>query len=209
MILALIVVFVLLLLLRAQRQQHLKRFNEGMPKALELIIFALRAGHSFEQGLDFASRKLDAPLGRELRRCVEQVELGQPLPHALQNLVLRNPHCRPLHCFVEAVLLLKQTGGNLVEVLEKMVTSLRAQVTYEARFRALTAEGRLSGIILSALPPFIWLLVLLLEPQYLSILLVERQGQLLLMVGLGLWALGMVWLLRLLRPGGLRREHAS
>jgi tight adherence protein B len=194
-----IVVFVYLYISN-KRRNRLTSIDQQLPQALELMVFSLRAGHPLESAIRFVAKELPDPLGCELRRCHEEYEMGRPLEAALVGLATRLDACRALGTFVEAVVVLKQTGGNLVEVVEQIVTTLRAQAAYEARYRALTAEGRTSGLILGSLPLLILAAVLLVQPGYLGSLFSTSGGRVVLMVAFALWGLGIAWLMRLVRP---------
>ena len=194
-----VLVLVIYLYVNGRRRKRLDAIDEQLPQALELMTFSLRAGHTLEEGINFVAREIPEPLGGELRRCYEEYELGRPLQNALLNLSLRLAPCQALRTFVEAVLVLKQTGGNLVEIIENLVETLRAQAAYEARHRALTAEGRTSGIILGSLPLLILAMVMLVQPGYIGSLLSNAQGRFIMLLALGLWGLGVLWLFRLLR----------
>jgi tight adherence protein B len=184
----------------ARRRKRIGRIDEQLPQALELMIFGLRAGHPLEQAIQFVSTEMPDPLGTELRRCYEEYEMGRALEAALVDLSQRLDTSRALRTFVEAVVVLKQTGGNLVEVMEQIISTLRAQAAYEARYRALTAEGRTSGLILGALPLLILAAVLLVQPGYLGSLFSSSSGRIVLAVAFLLWGLGVIWLMRLVRP---------
>jgi tight adherence protein B len=183
-----------------RRNRRLRTVDLQLPKALELMVFGLRAGHGLEETLRFAANELSAPLSVELKRCVEEYELGRPIEEALLALSVRLEPCRALRTFVEAVLVLKQTGGNLIEVIDQIIESLRAQAAYEAKYRALTAEGRTSGLILGALPLLILAAVVLVQPDYLGSMLEDPAGWKVLALAAGLWVAGIIWLARLARP---------
>lgn len=188
------------LFISTRRRNRLNSIDEQLPQALELMIFSLRAGHPLEQAIRFVSEELPEPFGPEMRRCYEEYEMGRSLESALTGLAQRLDACRALRTFVEAVVVLKQTGGNLVEVMEQIISTLRAQAAYEARYRALTAEGRTSGMILGSLPLLILAAVLLIQPGYLGSLLTSGQGRSVLLLALFLWGAGITWLTRLVRP---------
>ena len=195
-----IVVVVTYMVIATRRRKRLNEIDEQLPQALELMVFGLRAGHPLEGALRFVAYELPDPLGGELRRCHEEYELGRPLEAALVSMSLRLDACRALRTFVEAVVVLKQTGGNLVEVMERIVSTLRAQAAYEARYRALTAEGRTSGLILGSLPLLILTAVLVVQPGYLGSLFKSGTGRMILTIASSLWLAGIAWLMRLVRP---------
>lgn len=196
----LVIVVLGYLVVGGRRRRRLTLIDEQLPQALELMVFGLRAGHPLEGSIRFVAGELADPLGGELRRCNEEYELGRPLEAALVSMALRLDACRALRTFVEAVVVLKQTGGNLVEVMERIVSTLRAQAAYEARYRALTAEGRTSGLILGSLPLLILAAVLLVQPGYLASLFKSGTGRLVLAIAFSLWMAGIAWLVRLVRP---------
>jgi tight adherence protein B len=183
-----------------RRNRRLRTIDIQLPKALELMVFGLRAGHSLEDTIKFAGNELMPPLSEELKRCVEEYELGRPIEEALLGLSLRLEPCRALRTFVEAVLVLKQTGGNLIDIIDQIIDSLRAQAAYEAKFRALTAEGRTSGLILGAVPLLVLAAVVLVQPDYLATLLTDPAGWKVIGLASGLWLAGVLWLARLARP---------
>ena len=188
------------LMLSMRRSRRLAQIDSQLPQALELVVFSLRAGRTLEDSIQFAAQEQPDPIGAELERCCSDFEMGRAIQDALVRMSARLAPCKALRNFVEAVLVLKQTGGNIAEVIDQIIDTLRAQAAYESRYRALTAEGRTSGLILSSLPLLVLAGVLLLEPGYLTPLLYEESGRIVLLMGLGLWTLGVAWLQRLARP---------
>ncbi len=187
-------------LVSRRRQNRLRQIDQQLPKALELMMFGLRAGHSLEDTIRFAANELVPPLAVELKRCHEEYELGRPIEDSLLGLSMRLEPCKALRTFVEAVLVLKQTGGNLIEIIEQIIDVLRAQAAYESRYRALTAEGRTSGLILGTLPLLILAAVALVQPSYLASLISDPAGWKVLAIAGTLWSVGILWLMRLVRP---------
>ena len=183
-----------------KRDKRLNSIDGQLPKALELMMIGLRAGHTLEETIRFAGDELSPPLSIELQRCHDEYTMGRPIEQALSNLSLRLAPCRALRTFVESVLVLKQTGGNIIEIIEQIIESLRAQAAFEARFRALTSEGRMSGLILGALPVFVLAIVLLVQPGYLGGLLDDSAGQTVLAISVSLWTVGVLWLMKLIKP---------
>lgn len=183
-----------------RRRWRLSALDGQLPQAIELMGLGLRAGQTLEGGIRLVGDETPEPLGGELRRCYQEYELGRPIEQALVQMGQRLDVSRALHTFVEAVLVLKQTGGNLVEVIDKIAATLRAQASYEARFRALTAEGRLSGVILSLMPLLVVAGVALSETSYFAPLVTTDGGRWFLGAAVALWLLGVFWMSRLLRP---------
>ena len=190
----------LYLYMTGRRDKRLNKIDSQLPKSLELMMIGLRAGHTLEDTIRFAAEELSPPLSEELQRCYDEYSLGRPIEQALGNLSERLAPCRALRTFVESVLVLKSTGGNLIEIIEQIIDSLRAQAAFEARFRALTSEGRTSGMILGALPLFVLAIVLLVQPHYLGSLLDDSSGQIVLLIAITMWSTGILWLVKLVKP---------
>ena len=186
--------------LQGLREKRLRRINEQLPAALDVIRSALAAGRNFEMAMQVAAEEVADPLGAELRRCHERFEKGRPMTEALHELARRNTECDSMQTFVQAVLVLRQAGGNLVPVLENIIETLRANAAYESRYRALTSEGRVSGAILGALPAVVAAGVLLVQPGYMAVLVADDRGRLVLGAAFGLWAAGVLWLRRMTKP---------
>ncbi|MBW2734587.1 MAG: type II secretion system F family protein [Deltaproteobacteria bacterium] len=192
--------FVAHLIFASRRDKNVRLFEEQLATALEAMVFALRAGRSLEESLHSAAEEVEAPLAPELSRVYQETALGRPVEVALEQLRDRWPQLRALRAFVEAVGVLKRTGGNLVEVMQTMTAGLHAQALFEVRHRALTSEGRMSGRILMGLPIFALVVQALLAPEQLAQLVGTPTGQTVLMASAGLWALGAFWISRLTRP---------
>jgi tight adherence protein B len=189
------------LYVRARRAARTRRLSQQLPAALDMMRSALGAGRPLEQALQLAGQELADPLGPELARCHERFEKGRPLSESLQELAQRNRECSSIQALVQALLVLRRAGGNLLPLLGNMIETLRVQAAYEARYRALTTEGRVSGTLLGALPLAVAAAVLLLQPDYLAPLVSDRRGRPLLAAGVCLWCIGALWLRRLAQPG--------
>jgi tight adherence protein B len=185
-----------------KRTARLQLMAEQLPRALELIVLGLRAGHALEESIGVAAEETEEPLGFEFARVYEEYKLGRPIEAALEAMRSRWPMVRPIGSFVESVGVLKRTGGNLIEVMETLVTAIRAQAAFEARHRALTAEGKSSALILMIIPFAAFGLQAVMAPAQIDKLLAEASGQKLLLVGGLMWALGSLWTLRLTKLGG-------
>jgi tight adherence protein B len=162
--------------LMMRRRKRLKVFATQLPDALELISRALRAGHSLGSGLNLVGEEMPAPIGTEFNRVFEEQNLGIPLDEALKSLTLRVPNL-DLKFFVTAVVLQRQTGGDLAEILDKIGHLIRERFKIWGQIQALTGEGRLSGIVLLALPPLLFLAVYYLNPDYCMVLFTDPMGQ--------------------------------
>jgi tight adherence protein B len=165
-----------LLWLLLKRRKRLKVLAAQLPDALELVARALRAGHSLAAGMHVVSEEMPSPIATEFGRVYEEQNLGIPLEDALRSLAHRVPNL-DLKFFVTAVQLQRQTGGDLAEILDKISYVVRERFKIFGQVQALTAEGRLSGIVLLALPPLIFFAVGYLNPGYVNLLFTETMGR--------------------------------
>jgi tight adherence protein B len=168
------------LLLR--RKRRLKAFAAQLPEALELIARALRAGHSLAAGFNLVAQEMSDPIGMEFRRTFEEQNLGKPLDEALEDLTKRIPNL-DLKFFATAIVLQRQTGGDLAEILDKIGNLVRERFKIWGQVQALTGEGRLSGIVLLALPPALFAVVYRMNPDYLMLLFTDPMGKKMLVGG--------------------------
>jgi tight adherence protein B len=182
-----------LLWLLWRRKRRLKKFGSQLSDALELISRALRSGHSLASGFNLVQEEMSAPISIEFGRVFEEQNLGIPLEEALRNLSDRVPNL-DLKFFATAVILQRQTGGDLAEILDKIGHLIRERFKIFGQIAALTGEGRLSGIVLLALPPVLFLVVYRMNPGYISLLFTDPMGKKMLggaivMQVLGAWAI--------------------
>ncbi|MGF1579763.1 MAG: type II secretion system F family protein [Gemmataceae bacterium] len=150
-----------------KRRIRMKKFAAQLSDALELVARALRAGHSLAAGLHVVAEEMPAPVADEFNRVYEEQNLGIPIEDALRNLTERVPNL-DLKFFVTSVLVQRQTGGDLAEILDKIGYVIRERYRILGQVKALTAEGRLSGIVLVALPFGLFLMMLHIKPDYVS-----------------------------------------
>lgn len=173
------------------RRRRLKKFGAQLPEALELISRALRAGHSLGSGIQLVSSEMDDPLSSEFARCYEEQNLGVTLEESLESLTERVPNL-DLRFFATAVILQRQTGGDLAEILDKIGRLIRERFTIWGQIQALTGEGRLSGIVLLALPPLLFLAIYKLNREYIMKLFDDPLGHKMLAVAVIMQILGAV-----------------
>ncbi len=148
-----------------KRRARLKKFAGQLSDALELVARALRAGHSLAAGMHVVAEEMPTPIADEFNRVYEEQNLGIPLDEALKGMCERVPNL-DLRFFVTSVLVQRQTGGDLAEILDKIGYVIRERYRILGQVKALTAEGRLSGIILIALPFGLFLMMLHIKPDY-------------------------------------------
>lgn len=168
--------FLPLLVLKFKIAKRMAKFNEQLPEALEMLSRSLRAGHSIGAGFGLISQEMANPLAREFGRCYEEQNLGVSLETSLDSMAKRIPNL-DLRFFATAVILQRQTGGDLAEILEKIGRLIRSRYKLAGQIQALTGEGRLSGIVLLALPPGLFLMMFFLNKDYVMKLFTDPMGQ--------------------------------
>ncbi len=166
-----------------RRKRRLKKFAAQLSDALELISRALRAGHSLAAGFHLVAQEMSHPVSTEFGRVFEEQNLGIPLEEALENLTKRIPNL-DLKFFVTAIVLQRQTGGDLAEILDKIGRLIRERFKILGQVQALTGEGRLSGVVLLGLPPVLFLTVYRMNPDYLMLLFTDELGKKMLIAGI-------------------------
>lgn len=169
--------------LTMRRKRRLNKFAAQLPEALELVARALRAGHSLAAGFHLVSQESSDPIAEEFGRVFEEQNLGIPFEEALNNLAERVPNL-DLKFFVTAVILQRQTGGDLAEILDKIGYLVRERFKIWGQVQALTGEGRLSGIVLLALPPVLFVTVYRMNPDYIQLLFTDDLGKKMLIAGI-------------------------
>lgn len=170
--------FLYLIMLRRKR---IEKFRKQLPEALDLMARALKAGHAFTNGFKLAADEFDDPLGPEFNEALDEINFGLSVPQALRNLAARMD-CSEVKYFVMGVILQRETGGNLSELMGILSSLIREKFKFQAKVRTLSAEGRLSAIILIALPFFVAAWIWFSSPAYLSTLWIDPIGKI-MMIG--------------------------
>jgi tight adherence protein B len=171
--------FVYLRMLRAKR---LKRFNQALPDALDLITRALQAGHSLSAAIEIVGQEAVEPVRTEFREVYRQQNFGLPHREALLELASRVPS-QDLQFVVTAMLVQKETGGNLVDTLDRTAAVIRDRVRIQGEVRRYTAQGRMTGYILTFLPIVMFFLINMVNHGYASVLIEDPTGRKLLYAG--------------------------
>src|SRR5262249_5678372 len=172
-----------------QRRRRLRKFEEYFPEALDLLGRAVRAGHAFTTGLEMIAKECPEPLAGEFRTTFEEQNFGLPLRDALLNLAERVPII-DVQFFVTALMIQKETGGNLAEILDGLSRVIRDRFRIYREVRVRTAQGRLTAGILIALPIFMALVLSVLNPKYIGILFTDPKGPIVLAVAATLQLVG-------------------
>jgi tight adherence protein B len=179
------------LFLLLKRRARLQRFATILPDAIDLLARALRAGHALTAAIDMVSREIPDPVGAEFRRVYEEQNFGLPIREALLNLAKRVP-VQDLRFLITAMLVQKETGGNLAEVLDKAGLVIRERSRLLGQLRIYTAQGRMTGWVLGLLPFIVFSLMCLVNPSYARNLIDDPMGRKAIWVGLGLMVIGIL-----------------
>lgn len=159
-----------------KKTSRLKKFAAQLPEGMELVARALRAGHSLASGLHVVANEMPEPISKEFARVYEEQNLGMTMEDSLENLCKRIPNL-DLRFFVTSVAIQRQTGGDLAEILDRIGHVIRERFKILGQVKALTAEGRLSGLVLIALPIGLFLMMLHMKPDYIALLWTDPLGQ--------------------------------
>lgn len=184
-------------LLRRARRQRLIKIEQQLPEASDFIARALRSGHSFTNVLQMVGSELPEPLCGEFRTAHEEINYGVPLNEALHNLAERIP-LTDLRYLVIAVLIQRESGGNLAEILHNISHIIRERLKLIAQVRVLSAEGRMSAWILGLLPFVVIVLMSMVSRDYISLLWTDPTGIKMLWFGAGMILFGVLWLRRVI-----------
>ncbi len=183
------------LYIHKQIESRSLRITEQLPDALDLMGRALRAGHPFTDALRMAAMEMPAPLGPEFMQTAEHHRLGIELRECLEGLARRIPGNFEVRYLVSAVMLQRETGGNLIEVLENLSDTIRDRIVFGNKVSALTAEVRATGSVLQVLPFFVLGALLITEPNYLNPLFEPGLGRNMLVYAGSSMAMG-AWIMR-------------
>jgi tight adherence protein B len=152
-----------------KRSSRFGAFEEMLPEALDMIVSALRAGHGLTSAIGTVAKEMGDPIAREFRQCFEEQNFGLELRSAMLNLAERVP-IQDVRIIVTAILVQKESGGNLAEVLDKAAAVIRDRFRLKRQIRVHTAQGRLTGWILACLPPVLGTGLYFLKPEYMTVL---------------------------------------
>ena len=178
---------------RQRRAARLYRFEEFFPEALDLMSRAVRAGHAFSAGMKMAADELEDPVGQEFRATFDEQNFGLPLKDALANLVTRVP-LLDVRFFVTAVLIQRDTGGNLAEILDNLAGVVRERFKIRRQVRVHTAHGRMTGYVLMALPAFLAVALSFINPEHIGLLFQEEMGRMMLGGAIVMQIVGYLWI---------------
>lgn len=173
------------------KQKRIEKFRKQFPEALDLIARALKAGHSLNSGMKLAADEFDDPLGTEFDETLGEINFGVSVTNALKNLAKRI-ECPELKYFVVAVILQREAGGNLAELIESLANLIREKFKFQGKVRTLSAEGRLSAVILVAIPFLMGIYLHFSNPKYLGVLFSEPIGRIMMGAAAIMMAIGIL-----------------
>jgi tight adherence protein B len=199
LILAVAVILAALPTLKLKRDlsKRFAKFEEQLPEALDVMTRALRAGYPFNETLNLVATDMENPIAGEFRIIFDEVNFGVDMRWALRNLVDRIPSMS-LMAIVTTVLVQRETGGNLAETFENISKLIRERFKFQRRVLSLTAEARLSALILSMIPFALFAMLSFSNPDYISDLTHDPMGKKLLSYGIGLFIVGNIWIRKLI-----------
>lgn len=181
-----------------QRKKRFDQFLEHLPDTLDLMARALSAGHAFSEALHMVSEEMPEPIAGEFRKTYEEQNLGLSLKLALDNLTDRMPLLDLKMC-VTAVLIQRETGGNLAEILEKVAYTIRERFRILGDLKTLTTSSRMSAWLLCGLPIFVTIVITGMNPEYMSVLWKDQRGHYLIAAALFMQITGMLIVRKILR----------
>jgi tight adherence protein B len=182
-------VMVPILYVSIRRNKRFAKFEEKFPEAIELLVRATRAGHPFATAVELIANEAPEPIAGEFRKVFEEQKFGMPIRDAMLNLAERMPLV-DVKFFVTTVMLQRESGGNLAEILEKLAYVIRERFKIRRQIRVYTAQGRLTMMILMALPPFMVLWLSITSPEFIKPLFYDPLGHLLILAGVIMQTIG-------------------
>ncbi len=182
-----------------KRNQKNAKLSQQLPDALEMMARSLRAGHALSSAFKMVATEMPTPVSIEFARAFESQELGMPFEKAVADMTRRAPDNQDLKIFALSVIVQKETGGNLVEIIEKIADTVRGREKFQGKLRGLTAEGRMSSYILGALPFVSLLFMLFGNRDYLMPMFEEQVGHYVLAYGIFSWAIGFLWMRKMIK----------
>jgi tight adherence protein B len=181
-----------------KRNKRFERFEELFPEAIDTLARAVRAGHAFTTALEMITSEINEPIAGEFRQLYEEQKFGMPVRDALLNLTDRVPLV-DVKFFVTAVMLQRETGGNLAEILDNLSYVIRERFKIQRQVRVYTAQGRLTMALLMGMPPIIVTVMLVLNPSFIQPLFSDPIGHTLLVAGITLQTIGYFVIRKIIR----------
>ncbi|KJS88563.1 MAG: hypothetical protein JM58_00755 [Peptococcaceae bacterium BICA1-8] len=168
---------------KRKKKQRFEKLGLQIGDCLTVMSNSLRAGFSFQQAMELVSKEMTGPLAAEFGKTLREINFGTPTEQALSNMAERI-ECDDLDLLITAVLIQRQIGGNLAEILDNISTTLRERIRIKGEIKTLTAQGRISGMVVGLMPPALFAILLIISPDYIMELLQNKTGIMLLAGGL-------------------------
>ena len=182
-----------------KRSQRSKRLSEQLPDALEMMARSLRAGHALSSAFKMVATEMPTPVSIEFARAFEAQELGMPFEKAVSDMTRRAPENQDLKIFALSVIVQKETGGNLVEIIEKISETIRSRYKFQGKLRGLTAEGRMSSYVVGGLPFVSALFMLAFNRDYIMRLFKYDSGHYIIGYGAFSWTVGFLMMKKMMK----------
>jgi tight adherence protein B len=176
------------------RESRSTKLSQQLPEALDMMSRSLRAGHALTTAFKLVATEMPSPVNVEFGHAFEEQNLGMSFDRAVFQMTRRAPNNGDLRIFAVSVIIQKETGGNLVEILEKIAETIRGRARFYGKLRTLTAEGRISAIVIGALPIVAGGAASIMNPEYMKLMVTTPIGQWLLGYAVVSWLFGLVWL---------------
>jgi len=194
----LVALYLPIMKVRNARAKRLAKFEEQLPDAIDVMKRALKAGHPFNGTLKLVAEDMDDPVAHEFGLTFNEISYGNDVRRALLGLLSRVPSVTVM-ALVTSILVQKETGGNLAEVLEQISKVIRGRFRFQRKVRTLTAEGRMSAWVLATVPLVLFATIWVTTPDYLPILIEDPRGHKLIIYGAISGVIGIAWIRKIIR----------
>lgn len=184
--------------IRRDRTKRMYKFEEQLPEAIDLMKRALKAGHPFTSTLHLVGTDMDKPVAEEFEIAFNDISYGSDLRRAMLGLLARVPSVTVM-ALVTSILVQKETGGNLAEILEQIAKVIRGRFRLHRKIKTLTAEGRMSAWVLAMVPLILFAAIWITSPDYLPILIEDARGRKMIIYGCISGLIGVFWIRRIIR----------
>lgn len=181
------------LILNILKTKRLKRLNEQLPEALSILANGLRAGYSFIQSMDVASKELEGPIAEEFAKTIHDNSVGKPIEECMLEMSDRTNN-EDMDLFITALIIQRQVGGNLAEILDTISETIRERVKVTGEIRTLTAEGKMSAAVIALLPIALSIVIGFLNPNYIQVLITTDIGRIMILASVLMEAVGIFFL---------------
>ncbi|MDR5658927.1 type II secretion system F family protein [Serpentinicella sp. ANB-PHB4] len=183
LVMALLALVIPQIIITRKKRLRIERINQQIGDCLTVMANSLRAGYSFQQAIDLVGKEMNGSLALEFKKTNREINLGTTIDQALINLTKR-VESDDLELLITAVLIQRQIGGNLAEILDNISFTIRERIRIKGEIKTLTAQGRASGLVIGLMPPILFVILLLINPSYMNVMIQSKVGWLILFAGL-------------------------